>query len=618
MHIVPSAKGIKGSIEKSIGGDAEEGGKKAGEGIASSIKKAIVAAGIGKVIKDALMAGGALEQAYGGLETIYGEDAARQAKEYAEAAAEAGISANTYAEQAVSFGAALKQAYKGDTIAAMEAANVAIMDMADNSAKMGTEIGSVQAAYQGFAKQNYTMLDNLKLGYGGTKTEMQRLLQDAEKLSGVKYNINNLGDVYQAIHVIQENLGLTGVAADEAKTTLTGSAEAMKASWENVMAVLTSGQGDLGQAMESLGTNLSNFFSNVLRMAGNIVQGLPELFSGVMSSIGPQLLPLVTGMMDSIINGITTGIPQAVTAFKGIFTGITNAVTTNLPTLLSEGTAILNEIISGILQAIPELATAGKEIIPQLMGGIVTNIPSLVSGATQLVKTILVGIIDALPELLTAGADIVLELISGIIENLPSILQEGVTLITTLAEGILSAIGVVVGTVPEIYNKIKEKFLATDWAQLGKDLLAGIANGIRNGLGTIGSAISDAANSALSTAKKVFGIGSPSKLFRDEIGKWIPEGVAIGIDENLKPVEDAITNMGEAMLTDYRRMTANGVANNSNVEETEKIIDALKNIRVKTDVTLTGSTRKIFRVVNEENQIRTRQTGNNALAGAGA
>jgi hypothetical protein len=233
VQIIPSAKGISGSISESLGGETEKAGKSAGLNLAGAIKGAIAAAGIGTAIKSALDAGGDLQQSFGGLETIYGE-AAEAAKKYSTEAVKAGISANDYAEQAVSFGAALKQAYGGDTTKAMEAANTAILDMTDNAAKMGTPIENIQNAYQGFAKQNYTMLDNLKLGYGGTKQEMERLLEDATKLSGVEYDMSNLGDVYDAIHVIQEDLGLTGVAAKEASSTFTGSLAAMKAAGQRL------------------------------------------------------------------------------------------------------------------------------------------------------------------------------------------------------------------------------------------------------------------------------------------------------------------------------------------------------------------------------------------------
>ena len=260
VQIVPSAQGIKGSITNVLGGEAasagESSGKTLGANIVSFAKKALIAGAIGKTVMAALNEGAALQQSYlGGLDTLYG-DAADKAREYARAASEAGISMNTWSEQAVSFGAALKSAYGGDTTKAVEAANTAILDMADNSAKMGTDIESVQAAYAGFAKGQYVLLDNLKLGYGGTKTEMERLLADAQEFSGVEYDIDNLGDVYEAIHVIQENLGLAGVAADEASTTFSGSFNAMKAAAQNFLGSLTLGEG-VSEAMSQLATSAS-------------------------------------------------------------------------------------------------------------------------------------------------------------------------------------------------------------------------------------------------------------------------------------------------------------------------------------------------------------------------
>lgn len=344
VQIVPSAQGIQGNIERLLGGPAESAGKTAGgrsgNALVGAIKKAAVAAGIGKVLKDAFDAGGALEQSFGGLDTIYG-DAADAAKKYAAQAASAGISANTYAEQAVSFGAALKQAYGGDTTAAMEAANTAIMDMADNSAKMGTDIGSLQTAYQGFAKQNYTMLDNLKLGYGGTKTEMERLLADAQKISGVEYDIENLGDVYDAIHVIQEDLGLTGVAADEAKTTLSGSFGAMKASWENLMAAMTTGEG-LDAALGLLTISAGNFVSNVMTMAGNLVQQIPQFL--------PQLLEGLIQGIPGLLGFVGELFGQLIVAFGEI-------------DWASLGKQLIDGIISGVVAAASRLWDAVRSVV---------------------------------------------------------------------------------------------------------------------------------------------------------------------------------------------------------------------------------------------------------------
>ena len=313
VQIIPKAEGISEKIKSTVAPGADAAGTSAGNSFVSKFAKiaggAALGASVVKGFKAALDEGAKLQQSYGGLDTLYG-DASSAAKDYAIQAAQAGISANDYAEQAVSFGASLKAAFGGDTAAAAEAANTAILDMADNAAKMGTPLENIQNAYQGFAKGNYTMLDNLKLGYGGTKTEMERLLKDAEKLSGQKYDMNNLGDVYDAIHVIQEDLGLTGVAAQEAATTFSGSFGAMKASAENVLAMLSTG-GDVGPAMQQLAASASTFlFDNLIPMIGNIISQVPTVIGTFIQQGTPLILEHGRTLVLSLINGIITGLPQ--------------------------------------------------------------------------------------------------------------------------------------------------------------------------------------------------------------------------------------------------------------------------------------------------------------------
>ena len=332
VQIVPSAKGISKDIESAIGGDVSKSGDSAGKSFASqmvgAIKGVAIAAGIGKIFSDAINAGGDLQQSFGGLETIYG-DAADAAKDYAYQAAQAGISANDYAEQAVSFGASLKQAFEGDTTKAVEAANTAIMDMTDNAAKMGTPIENIQNAYQGFAKQNYTMLDNLKLGYGGTKEEMERLLADASKLSGVEYNIDNLGDVYDAIHVIQEDLGLTGVAAQEASETFSGSFGAMQAAAQNLLADIALGA-DIGPDIAALGQSVENFFvGNLLPMVSNIVQQIPEFVAqipGFLADIIPQAIPIMADMVAGLAQGLIDNAPVFIDGMNDLMQSAWDAI----------------------------------------------------------------------------------------------------------------------------------------------------------------------------------------------------------------------------------------------------------------------------------------------------
>lgn len=313
VQIIPKAEGISEKIKESVSPGAGKAGTSAGNSFVGTFAKiaggAAVGAAVYKGMKAAIDEGAKLQQSYGGLDTLYGE-ASAAAKDYAMEAAKAGISANDYAEQAVSFGASLKAAFGGDTEAAVEAANTAIMDMADNAAKMGTPIESIQAAYQGFAKGQYQLLDNLKLGYGGTKSEMERLLKDASELSGKEYNIDNLGDVYDAIHVIQEDLGLTGVAAEEAATTFSGSFGAMKASAQNVLAMLSTG-GDVGPAMAQLASAAGTFlFDNLIPMVGNVISAIPGLIGTFIQEGAPTLIEQGRTLLTNLIEGLITGIPE--------------------------------------------------------------------------------------------------------------------------------------------------------------------------------------------------------------------------------------------------------------------------------------------------------------------
>ena len=595
VNIIPKAPGIENKIENLLDGGAEEGGKKAGKkagsGLVSTLKNVVIAAGVGKILKDAFSAGGNLEQSFGGLETIYG-DAATGAKQFAVEAAAAGISANSYAEQAVSFGAALKQAFKGDTEKAMQAANTAIMDMADNSAKMGTDISSVQAAYQGFAKQNYTLLDNLKLGYGGTKTEMERLLADATKLSGVKYDINNLGDVYDAIHVIQGELGLTGVAAAEAETTLTGSFGALKASWENLLAALTTGEG-LDAAMQNLGKSAGNLLKNVVRMVGNIGRQIPALISGLFNTIGPELLPAATGIIQGLLTGIST----------------------NLPSLLTGGMEMLQTIISGILSAIPSLISTAGTFIPTLISGFLPMIPDLLSQGLEMLNQIISGIVDNLPSLLSTAAEIIAQLIVGLAEHLPDIVTAGMDLLQSLADGVIGAIGTLVETVPQIFSDFGEAMKGVDWASLGKSIIDGIINGLWNTASNLWNAIKSIIRSGLNAGKEEAQVGSPSRLFERELGKWIPEGVAIGIEGNMQPVNRAMSDLVNIANSGASRALQPGMSANDGQEKQidyKKLAEAISS----RPVVIQGDTSKIFKVVRQQNKMITKSTNWNALGAA--
>lgn len=399
IQIAPSAKGIKGSITDALSGEAEAAGKSTGASIATFAKKAIKVAAIGTVIKSALEEGANLQQSYfGGLDTLYG-DAADAAREYAREAAAAGVSMNEYSEQAVSFGSALKQAFGGDATKAVEAANTAIMDMTDNAAKMGTPLESIQTAYQGFAKQNYTMLDNLKLGYGGTKQEMERLLADAEALTGKEYNIDNLGDVYEAIHVIQGELGLTGVAAQEASETFSGSFSAMMASAKNLLGSLAIGE-NVGPAMTQFATSVSTFFfGNFVPMIGTLIKSLP-----------PAIVAFVKVGIPQMLNGINGVLSSLAASLKSKADGITGEkvsawATTTLPKILKAAGTIIKNFAKGLITNLPSIIASLGKIGAAIIKGLGSSLWGKVKAAAETIRNKFMEPINSIRDKVKAALD---------------------------------------------------------------------------------------------------------------------------------------------------------------------------------------------------------------------
>lgn len=672
VQIIPSAKGISGSISKELGGEATSAGKSAGLNIAGAIKGAIAAAGIGTVVKSALEAGGNLQQSFGGLDTLYG-DAADSAKKYAAEAAAAGISANTYAEQAVSFGAALKQAFEGDTVQAAEAANTAILDMADNAAKMGTPIENIQTAYQGFAKQNYTMLDNLKLGYGGTKSEMERLLADAQELSGVEYNMDNLGDVYSAIHVIQENLGLTGVAADEASSTFTGSLGAMKAAAENLLANLTLGE-DIGPSLNVLSNTVRTFvFNNLVPMLSNIVSALPQLISGlsgmlieglnIVSNNADQIVSMGIDIVTSLVTAIVEAAPYLVEAAvrlvaslgEALLTTDWGAVGSNLMSTLRESISLaageilgsddstIDGILSGITAGLPSLLQSGVEIITEIANGLLQSMPDLITTAGELITSFAAFLLDAAPMLLESGANLLLNLVNGIIENLPQIvaavtqvtaqfiatvathlpqyLAQGILILGKLAAGLIQAIPKIISSVVQIITTIVRQFGQYDWMSIGKNILEGIKNGILGAVSSVVNAAKEAANAIWEGIKGFFDINSPSGL-TEWAGKMLDEGLALGVEKNTGMVDDAVKSLGDnasaqlQMATNYGEMSmdSSGVMY-SKIDTLIALLDEyLPQLGGGTQIVLEGDAEGLFKVVRNQNQIFKRMNGTSAFA----
>ena len=613
VQIVPSAKGLEGAISGQLDGEASKAGQSAGTSIVSTLKKVFIAAGIGKALLSTLTEGGKLQQSLGGIETLF-KDNADRVKGYAkEAYRTTGLSANAYMENVTGFSASLLQSLGGNTKKAAETANMAMIDMADNSNKMGTSMEAIQNAYQGFAKQNYTMLDNLKLGYGGTKKEMERLLKDAQKITGVKYDINNLNDVYEAIHVIQGELDITGTTAKEASTTLTGSFNAMKASFQDVLGALALGEG-LEPALQGLAGTVSTFlFGNLIPMIGNILAQLPGMLITFVQIALPQFVQMGTDMINSLASGFDFGME----GFWANFSEMINVLLTDyLPQFLETGVELITELVNGLLSAIPDVITgmgeiinsimivamdaipqllqAGYDLIKNMAQGIFNNMPaitkSIVDVLDKLLKTILdnfpqflqkgfeligkmaMGIWNNLPQIISTLTNLLLALIRKIGEYLPQFLQKGVELIGKMLAGIVQKAPELIAKLPAIIVQILASIgrFTAEFVSMGGQLLMGLARGIAGAVGNVIKAAVNACKGVVSKIKSFFGIHSPSRVFA-EIGEFLDLGLAEGIEDNIKPVQNAMEEVAKETQRSFTSELNHNIVNTKPQSMFEKV-----------------------------------------------
>lgn len=487
VQIVPSAEGIQGKITEALGGEPAAAGDAAGQSLGAqlvgTLKKVIAAAGIGKIISESINLGGALQQSLGGVETLF-KDSADTVKAYAaQAYKTVGLSANDYMEQTTSFAASLLSSVSQDTNAAAQLANMAMVDMADNSNKMGTSMQDIQNAYQGFAKQNYTMLDNLKLGYGGTQAEMQRLLKDAEKLSGVHYDLGNLADMYSAIHVIQKEMDITGTTAKEASTTLTGSFAAMKAAAENVLADWSTGA-DLTAPLQGLVETAQTFLvGNLLPMIGNVLAGIPEL----VYTLVPEILQSGTELLSSLAQGFTEGIPEFFSTALPQLLAFTDQLRDNAASFVDAGLNLITQLLNGLIAGLPDLIAYVPDIIINICGIINDNMPKILGEGVAIIVQLVVGIVKAVPDLLANWKKIlqsVLSVISAI-----NWLNIGKNILTGVANGVKSMgssmLNAFKGGFSSALNWIKS--LPSQAVQWGKNLIQSFINGLTGKGGAVGA-----------------------------------------------------------------------------------------------------------------------------------
>ena len=542
------------------------------------------------------------EQLAGGVETLF-KDSAETIHSYADNAYKtAGLSANEYMETVTSFSASLLQSLDGDTEKAAAAADLAITDMADNANKMGTAMESIQDAYQGFAKQNYTMLDNLKLGYGGTKEEMQRLLADAEKLSGVKYDLSSYADVVEAIHVIQTEMGITGTTAEEASTTIQGSVASMKAAWANLMVGMADDTQNFDLLLSNFIESIGTVADNLLPRIGVVIEGMGKLVAGLAPEIAsalptltnellPNLVELGVQSISALVQGIQENGDSLAAGALSIVGTLAKGIAELLPMVADTAASLAVSLADGLTESLPNIIPVAIETISTLVENLTENANTIIEAGIQIIIALGEGLIAALPQLIETVPQIVINIANVINDNAPKLVDTALYLITRLATGLLAATPTILANIPKIIEAIVAVFMAFQWLNLGKQLIDGVANGVKKAgesmataaknafskfkakitgsevatelksigkyiidgiVGGIKNSLSKIANVAgkikdtlLSKLKGLFRIASPSKLMKEEVGAYIGEGIAVGIEESGQMAVDAAEDVAD-------------------------------------------------------------------------
>ena len=501
------------SVMKGIGSSAI----KVGKGLA--VAGAAAATAVTALVSKSVGAFADYEQLTGGVETLFGAGG-RSVEEYAQSVGKsvsdiqgkydslmsaqnavlenankaymtAGMSANEYMDTVTGFSASLISSLGGDTSKAADYANSALVDMSDNANKMGTDMESIKNAYQGFAKQNYTMLDNLKLGYGGTQEEMKRLLSDAEKLTGQRYDISSFADITQAIHAIQTQMDITGTTAKEASTTISGSWGSLKAAFQNVLVGLTTGGDMFDQSLDALINTAVTFGQNIIPAIKGALSGIGYLIEGLAPVIGETIPPLINdlaptlansavSLISSLVNGLTQSATQFSECLSNMIIVAVAGISSVVPQLLDAASKIVSNLMQGLTNSMPQIVNGAVTLIEGLVDGLVDNVPLLVMGAVQLVASLANGLIANLPRIIDAGVNLITGIVSASYSMMPQIIQNGMQLVVNLAVGLVRAIPQLIAALPRITGAIVKGFKSVNWFDLGLQLIKSIWEGIKS------------------------------------------------------------------------------------------------------------------------------------------
>lgn len=560
-------------IKANLISDAVKAGIK---GLASAIK------GVGSAFvnlgKQAIQSYAQYEQLVGGVDTLFGESS-KKVQEYASNAYKtAGLSANEYMETVTSFSASLLQSLNGDTAKSAEIADMAITDMSDNANKMGTSMESIQNAYQGFAKGNYTMLDNLKLGYGGTAREMARLVNesgvlgdaviDLDDKQNLSANLQEVGysKIIEAIHKVQQEMGITGTTSLEASKTISGSTGSMKSAWDNLVTGIADDNANFEQLVDNLvvsivgteegGGVLANLLPRIETAMNGIVQMvvslteklLPQIMqmgvdlimtlaTGISENL-PALLESVKTILDTVINGIVTLLPTLIPVAVQLIMTLASAILSNLPTILNAGIQMIISLTQGIISMLPELIPLAINAVLNLVDTLLDNIDLIINTGIELILALADGLIEALPDLLDKIPVIIDKLITALTNNMPKIIQAGIELTLKLAVGLVKAIPQLLASIPKLIGSLFEGFANyySKVGEIGLNLVKGIWNGISNATQWVLDKIKGFGASIVNGIKGIFGIRSPSTVFRDEVGKNLALGLGEGFTDTMADV----------------------------------------------------------------------------------
>ena len=670
----------------------------------------------GVLTKSALDSVASMEQNVGGVETLFKKSADTVIKNANRAYETAGLSANEYMSTVTSFSASLLQSLGNDTKKAADYADRAIVDMSDNANKMGTSMESIQNAYQGFAKQNYTMLDNLKLGYGGTKTEMERLIKDASQMKEVQEKLGvtvdagsmSFGNIVNAISVMQDSMGIAGTTAKEAMTTIEGSMNAAKAACDNFLTGTISADEFADTFIVAVDNIVKNVGEIVPRLASAVPSVVSRLYDELVTSLqecdksslvatGMQMLQsfvdgtaemisIGTELVQNVVTGLTENAPQITEKAGEIVSNLITSIQTNAPGMLSAAVDLFASFVTGIASQLPALVPQALQMIVTLADAVISNIPTIVNAGISLLKGLVQGIINGLPtliaegpriindfadaiysalgELLKAGLDMIVSLVEGLWNNRGLLLQNagqifmaflnifslsklaslgkglmnnlvggikslagtvknsGANILTNLVNGIKSLATHPITTMKNILTNAAKAVTGINWSSIGKNVITGIANGLKASAGAIVNAAKDAARKALDAAKDFLGIHSPSTVFRDQVGKYMALGLGNGFTENV-PTEEIEDSLDKTIASANRRIAkttasspsmVGGLVKNTTNNYTDATIDYKKIKKAQKEALNESNDRPIVLNDRELNRAMRKQKGGPVLA----